>query len=506
MMTDAWNQQLDRHEAFLECRPVDRPLIHPWASGYYPAEQFPCGTAHWQTGAILRPEDVCFAPFADDYERLYESQRNSDGDFGYVGSAYWGIPWLEAIMGCPVAVATANCCVKLREPRHRRWDGSCTAIPRFHQRAGSTTAAPTGNGLAIDLDGNAWLKTLLRFTRELVDFSAGRFPVCPPLLRGPGDAAAAMLGGMTYVTGFFDAPAAMRELLELCARTRLAVTERLQAAIPAWNGIHVAGGYPSIVWSRRTVAYHQEDSAAVLNPAIFREFLLPALRTGVRAAEMNFIHLHSACLYPVDILLEDDSFDVLQINVDHRGIGPPVCELIDTFKKIQAAGRPLLLWGEFSGEEWDLVQGELSPLGLSLQPIVQPTETVKEQHEQQAENRQPVDAAEWSDGTAVVARHRAGRRCGGEAGSGQARRPAGGIVGLGVCLSRRSGRAGKTGGCFILRRLERLDRAYRPVSLLLSQGNDKKGMPWPKLESEWQLLSKKEVWEHGECCRRRAEF
>ena len=176
------------------------------------------------------------------------------------------------------------------------------------------------------------------------------------------------------MTGFFDAPAGMRELLTLCAQTRLGVFERLQAIIPEWNGIHAAGGYPSIVWSRRTVAYHQEDSAAVLNPSIFREFILPALRIGVSATEVNFIHLHSACLYPVDILLDDDSFDVIEINVDHRGMGPPVCELIDTFRKIQAAGRPLLLWGEFSPEEWELVQGELSPVGLSLQPIVQQTE------------------------------------------------------------------------------------------------------------------------------------
>ena len=34
------------------------------------------------------------------------------------------------------------------------------------------------------------------------------------------------------------------------------------------------------VQSRRTVAYHQDDSAAVLNPSIFRDFLLPALRIG----------------------------------------------------------------------------------------------------------------------------------------------------------------------------------------------------------------------------------
>jgi len=354
MLTDAWDQRLDRHEAFLECRPVDRPLIGPWRSGYYPAEQFPCGAARWQTGAVLRAEDVSFAPFAEDYERLYESQQENDGDFGYVGSAYWGVPWIEAIMGYPVAVAAANCCAK---PCLKSLDGA--------------------NGLAIDLDANAWMNTLLRFTRDLVEFAAGRFPVCPPLLRGPGDTAAAVLGEMTYVTGFFDAPATMCGLLYLCARTRLAIIERLHAAIPVWHGIHAAGGYPSMVWSRRTVAYHQEDSAAVLNPSIFREFLLPALKISCSAAEVNYIHLHSACLYPVDILLNDDSFDVLQINVDQRGMGPPVSKLIDTFKKIQAAGRPLLLWGEFSLEEWELIDTQLDPTGLSLQPIVQKTETMK---------------------------------------------------------------------------------------------------------------------------------
>ena len=91
---------------------MDRPLIGPWTSGYYPAEQFPCGTARWQTGAVLQANEVSFASFAEDYERLYEAQHENNSDLGYVGSAYWGIPWLEAIMGCPVAVAVANCCAK----------------------------------------------------------------------------------------------------------------------------------------------------------------------------------------------------------------------------------------------------------------------------------------------------------------------------------------------------------------------------------------------------------
>jgi len=56
----------------------------------------------------------------------------------------------------------------------------------------------------------------------------------------------------------------------------------------------------------------------------------------------------------------------------------------------------------------------------------------------------------------------------------------------------------KPEAAFVLRRLERLDRAYRPVSLLLAQGSGKMGLPWPKQEGDWQLLPKKEVWERGE--------
>jgi hypothetical protein len=336
-----------RHEAFLARAPVDCPLVGQWLGGYYPAEQFPHGTAQWTDGAALRPADVSFAPFAEDYQRLYEAHRAADDDFFYVGSAYWGIPWLEAILGCPVTAAAASC---RSEPFLRDLEEV--------------------DSLRIDLEANPWYQALERFTGELVQFAADRFPVCPPLLRGVGDAAAGMLGGMAFVTGFFDMPRKMQKLLDHCAEVRWEVLRRLLAVIPAWRGTHAAGGYPSKLWSRRTVAYYQEDSAALLNPSLFREFLLPAARRMCGAAEVNFIHLHSGCLYPVDIILEDDTFDVIEINIDHQGMGPPVGELLGTFRKVQAAGRPLLLWGELAPDDWALLRRELSPVGLSLQPIV----------------------------------------------------------------------------------------------------------------------------------------
>jgi hypothetical protein len=338
---------IERHEAFLERRDVERPLVGHWVGGYFPAEQFPRATSAWRTAVTLHPADVAFADFVDDYEELYRLHQESDDDFFFVGSAYWGIPWLEAILGCEVAVAAAN----------------CRAEPCLQQLSDADSPA-------VNLDDNPWMKTLEHITQSLMRFADGRFPVCPPLLRGAGDAASAMLGGEAFVTGMIDLPESMKRLLEHCAQTRLAVVRRLQALIPPWHDTHAAGGYPSKVWSRRTVAYYQEDSAALLNPRLFREFLLPPARAMRQAAEVNFIHLHSACLYPVDILLEDATFDVIEINLDHGGVSPKVASMIPTFRRIQAAGRPLVLWGDCRPDEWDLLRRELSPVGLSLQPIV----------------------------------------------------------------------------------------------------------------------------------------
>jgi len=347
MSTQHPEDLIARHEAFLQCQATDRPLVGTWVGGYYPAEQFPRGVSGWTASALLQPQELSFGSFADDYEALYESHRACDDDFFYVGSAYWGIPWLEAILGCPVLVAEANCRAE------RLWQDL--------DKVGDLT---------VDLEANPWFDALLRFTQDLVELSDGRFPVCPPLLRGPGDVASTTLGGADFVTGLIDEPHKMTELLARCSAVREEVRRRLDEIIPAWHGTRAAGGYPSKVWCGRTVAYYQEDCAALLSPSLFSAFILPTARPACQATEVNFIHLHSACLYPVDILLEDHSFDVLEINIDHCGAGPAVPQLIATFQKIQRAGRPLLLWGQCTPDDWGLICQQLSPVGLSLQPMV----------------------------------------------------------------------------------------------------------------------------------------
>ncbi len=72
----------------------------------------------------------------------------------------------------------------------------------------------------------------------------------------------------------------------------------------------------------------------------------------------------------VDALLADDMFSVIEVNVDHPGSSPPLAQYLPALREIQQAGRPLLLWGEINPTDWDLLQRELSPTGLSIQPII----------------------------------------------------------------------------------------------------------------------------------------
>lgn len=72
----------------------------------------------------------------------------------------------------------------------------------------------------------------------------------------------------------------------------------------------------------------------------------------------------------IEMLLADDTFSVIEVNLDHPGSSPPLAQYLPALRRIQQAGRPLLLWGEIGPSDWDLLRGELSPTGLSIQPII----------------------------------------------------------------------------------------------------------------------------------------
>jgi hypothetical protein len=228
---------------------------------------------------------------------------------------------------------------------------------------------------------SSWLQVLLKWTVDLVAWADGRFPVNAPLLRGPADIAAGVRRADRFVMDFFDHPEEVGELLRLCADARNQVMAAILAVIQPFHGGIAAGGYPSRLWAPgRICLYQQEDAAAVLSPRIFKQVLMPLetftprlwppqVGAGVAAlAQVRYIHLHSACTYPVDIRLEDPSCPVLQVNYDRAGAGPRLPQLIPVLKKI-AGRKPLILWGEFTPAELEVLVTTLGSRGLSIQPV-----------------------------------------------------------------------------------------------------------------------------------------
>jgi hypothetical protein len=95
----------------------------------------------------------------------------------------------------------------------------------------------------------------------------------------------------------------------------------------------------------------------------------PVDRILARQFECSFIHLHSTSMFLLDAFLDIEEIRCLEVNND--ALGPPLAAMIRHFRKIQQAGRPLLIRGAFTPDELKLVVDSLEPRGLFLNIMVQ---------------------------------------------------------------------------------------------------------------------------------------
>ena len=98
--------QVQRHRTFLSREPTDRPLLG-CNVGFYMHEAYP-NVAQSLPRGLVTPEDIRVDLFLEDCERLYQAYRDLDDDYPFVGAAFVYLPWMEAIMGCPIQAAETN--------------------------------------------------------------------------------------------------------------------------------------------------------------------------------------------------------------------------------------------------------------------------------------------------------------------------------------------------------------------------------------------------------------
>jgi len=326
--------------------PTDRPLLGSFLLGYFMNEQYPRLTEAIPDGPIT-PDDIDVDLFLQDCERLYQAYEELDDDYPFIGGPFFGVPWMEAIMGGQVISSPTSMWV---EPVIEDWDA-------WHWEQPS-------------LDSNPWARKLLELMEAVLAHSDGRYPVGPTLMRGPGDILSALRGPGILPLDYYDHPDEVKRAVELCADVWIEVGKAQLERVPASSTGYACGCHGLGVWAPDKVLWLQEDVLSLLSPRFYRDLFLEQDRRIAKQFPWIGFHLHGAVLWPVDELLSVPEIDVLQLgyeaSCDLRG-------LFSAWKKIQGQ-KPLVIWVDFRLPDFwsclNRILDELPPAGLSIHTTV----------------------------------------------------------------------------------------------------------------------------------------
>jgi hypothetical protein len=324
----------ERNFRFWSRAVTDRPLVAAKV-GTFAAEsfQFP-----FRSG-LLRPESVRPEPFLGDYDRSEQMSARLNEDLFMVAIPYWGIPWMEAIIGCPIQVDSGT--------------ASMWATPR------SGTFNPED---LLPAPSNPWLERLLEFTDALVARAAGRYPVSLTLMRGPLDMVSGLLGHNRMCALVLDDPARLKELMQACTQVWLQVARAQWARIPRFEGGFCCG--MRRVWAPGTTALNQEDASVLISPRAYADLVLESDSRIFEAFEYPMMHLHSAGLHVIDSILGVRALRAVEVDIDPGG--PPVSHMLPVFRKIQEV-TSLHLYGELAPADIRSLLNTLDHRGLCLE-------------------------------------------------------------------------------------------------------------------------------------------
>lgn len=280
----------------------------------------------------LATEDLHLKPYMLDVERLVGDSIEPgllqfQGDVVCIRSPYVRVPWVEAILGCPIRATIKGGSMRTEafikdweewESRDSHWDDD-------------------------------WFDLLKELTELLVARSGGRYAVVQTLMRGPADLAEAVLGPQLMCLSMYDNPQALRRFLEEVTEAFVKILQAQLERIPPIEGGHVN---PFGLWAPGTVVRTQCDASVFLSPRQYAEWYLPYDECICQAFDYAMIHLHSCSLHTVESLLRVEHPQAIQVTLETGPTMPSLEDLVPIFRQILLK-KPLLIDGPLS---WDQVQ------------------------------------------------------------------------------------------------------------------------------------------------------
>jgi hypothetical protein len=334
-----------RHLAFWELLEVDRPLLG-FAIG--------AGSdswSYWQDNKAARallnrgkiePTDIYPANFVEDQLKYLKMCEQIEDDIYRTAIPLASIPWMEAILGCPVLSTEASF------------------------RSEEILESPEDLQLTPFDPGNPWVEKYLEFIEVYRQAYGTRYPVAQSVLRGPSDLACALLGAEEATLAMALEPEAMRRLLEYVTAQLEEFLQLQLKHVPEFHNGYVVGQYD--IWAPEPGIRLQEDFTVLYSPKFYDEFVKPLDKRLAGISPYTLIHLHASSLFLIDQFLEVSQIRAFQVTKDLGGT--KLSDMMPALLKIQQAGKPLIVKGEFDDADLKIMKGDLSPRGLCIQPVV----------------------------------------------------------------------------------------------------------------------------------------
>lgn len=334
------DERLARLAAWFERR-NDRPLIGFTLGSYYPLHRYRNGCRRLPEGPV-QPEDIVIADYLDDTERLYRLHEEAGGDLIWSSAPFFGMPWVEAALGCGVVADHGTGSTRSTQPG---WFADNPVVREFSP-------------------DDPWVRKMLEFIPALTELSAERYPVGVTLMRGVSDLLSALYGGEGFVLRMIDAPEEVRRVAADLARFWIAFGRCLLDGLPLFHG--GTGSMMYSLWCPGKTIWFQEDAAALLSPALYNEFIYPADRAIAEAFEHTVIHLHPTRFIPTQQLIASD-VDVIELHIDRDG---PRAEALEKHYAAILEQKPLLVWGDVTAADLEFLLTRLPHRGLAVNVVV----------------------------------------------------------------------------------------------------------------------------------------
>ena len=260
------------------------------------------------------------------------------GDLMPFCQPFFKIPWLEAMLGCPIMMTQGQIWVE--------HSGDVEGVIRR----------------GVHWEHNPWFQLYLEFLRQLQEQLGERFAVSTnTLLRGPSDLVAAIMGVREACMGWIDQPAQMARLMRVCTDANLALIEAGNRALRPFQGGYMSG---FAIWAPAPVVRTQADHSTLLSPQMYQRQVLPFDREVIRSLPFCIFHIHNNGYHIAPFLVQIEELDAIEVVVDPYPRGERKRYEIEMLQMIQEH-KPLILdVNAPSFEEAEWVLGQLSPRGL----------------------------------------------------------------------------------------------------------------------------------------------